>query len=73
MSLSSSDLDAATRRLAALAEELLDAHCDTVCIFGEVAAAPDWVAHLDYLRDLQRVGQRTLADVAGVRATASGR
>lgn len=70
MSPDPSNLDAVTRRLTQLAEELLDAHCDTVCIASEVATAPDWIAHVEYLKDLQRVGQRTLADLAGSGATA---
>jgi hypothetical protein len=41
--------------------ELLDAHVDTIKLAGEPAATEDWAAHLDYLRDLQRVGREALA------------
>jgi len=62
--------DAATERLAALVQELLDAHCDTLCLADDAGAGEEvaWDAHLDYLRALQRVGQRALAEV-----TAQGR
>jgi hypothetical protein len=41
--------------------ELLDAHYDTVRLASELASEPDWEAHLEYLRGLQRVGRETLA------------
>ena len=41
--------------------ELLDAHVDTMRMAGELGADPAWAAHLDYLRDLQRVGREALA------------
>jgi hypothetical protein len=44
-----------------LVEELLDAHVDTMRMADELAADPAWAAHLDYLRDLQRVGREALA------------
>ena len=50
--------------MTAQIDELLDAHCDTVCIASEMSDGPEWRAHVDYLRDLQRVGQQTLALVS---------
>jgi hypothetical protein len=47
--------------LTELVYELLDAHHDTARLASE--PLPDWDAHLDYLRDLQRVGRETLARV----------
>ena len=47
--------------LIGLTEELLEAHLDTVEIAGELAPDPEWQAHLDYLRALQRRGQALLA------------
>lgn len=41
--------------------ELLDAHDDTVRLAGEGADELRWQAHLDYLRQLQRVGREALA------------
>jgi hypothetical protein len=41
--------------------ELLDAHVDTMRLAGELDEDPAWAAHLDYLRDLQRVGREALA------------
>jgi hypothetical protein len=41
--------------------ELLDAHDDTVRLADDRAADPRWGAHLQYLRDLQRVGREALA------------
>jgi hypothetical protein len=55
----------ATDRLVELAQELLDAHCDTVCLADEFPAAERWTAHFDYLRALQRVAKRELATLAG--------
>ena len=59
-----SDAHRITERLSELTEELLDAHCDTVCLAEALPAGPAWAAHLAYLRDLQRVGQRTLAELS---------
>ena len=58
-------LDAATAdyRLADLVYELLDAHGDTMQLAGEIGDTPVWAAHLDYLRDLQRVGRELLARI----------
>jgi hypothetical protein len=46
--------------LTALVYELLDAHSDTVYL-ADLLEDDRWVAHLDYLRDLQRVGREHLA------------
>ncbi len=51
----------ATDYLTDLVYELLDAHVDTVALAGELEQVPAWAAHLDYLRDLQRVGREALA------------
>ena len=47
--------------LVALVYELLDAHSDTMRLADELDTEPGWAAHLDYLRDLQRVGREALA------------
>jgi hypothetical protein len=47
--------------LVALTYELLDAHADTARIAGDDATDEEWRHHLDYLRDLQRVGREALA------------
>jgi hypothetical protein len=63
-------IDADTRgatpadRLSGLLYELLDAHLDTIELVDSVDMPECWAAHLDYLRDLQRVGRETLARVA---------
>jgi hypothetical protein len=44
--------------------ELLDAHVDTIKLAGELEDEPCWAAHLDYLRDLQRIGREALARAA---------
>ncbi len=44
--------------------ELLDAHVDTMRLADGLDAEPMWAAHLDYLRDLQRVGREALARAA---------
>jgi hypothetical protein len=41
--------------------ELLDAHVDTMRLARDFDGDPAWAAHLDYLRDLQRVGREALA------------
>jgi len=51
-------------RLLELTQELLDAHCDTVCLADSTESTVDWMAHVEYLKDLQRIGQRTLAELA---------
>jgi hypothetical protein len=53
----------ASGHLVDLVYELLDAHGDTMRMIGR-ADDPAWAAHLDYLRDLQRVGRETLARVS---------
>lgn len=55
-------------QLTELLEELLDAHCDTICFEEDEIGGSRWAAHVDYLRDLQRVGQRSLAQLAGAGA-----
>jgi hypothetical protein len=50
--------------LMALSYELLDAHADTQQLAGAVATEAEWESHLDYLRDLQRVGREALARAA---------
>ncbi len=47
-----------------LVYELLDAHVDTMRMARELDGDPSWAAHLDYLRDLQRVGREALAQSA---------
>jgi hypothetical protein len=44
-----------------LVYELLDAHVDTMRMARDLDGDPAWAAHLDYLRDLQRVGREALA------------
>lgn len=48
-------------QLSGLLYELLDAHIDTIKLAGALEHDECWAAHLDYLRDLQRVGRETLA------------
>jgi hypothetical protein len=50
-----------TEHLNRLLYELLDAHVDTITLAGPLAQNQSWAAHLDYLRDLQRVACETLA------------
>lgn len=47
--------------VAELIYELLDAHVDTMRMADGLDEDPAWAAHLDYLRDLQRVGHEALA------------
>jgi hypothetical protein len=57
-------LQDAAQRLAELSQELLDAHCDTVCLAAEGRPTSiEWMAHVEYLKDLQRAGKRTLAQL----------
>jgi hypothetical protein len=65
MALFAADRHAASDRLVELTQELLDAHCDTVCLANELPSVPGWSAHLEYLKDLQRVAKRTLAELGG--------
>jgi hypothetical protein len=48
-------------QVTALVYELLDAHRDTSDLADSWTDDPRWAAHLDYLRDLQRVGREALA------------
>ena len=50
--------------VAELVYELLDAHVDTMRMAHDLDDDPAWAAHLDYLRDLQRVGREALAHAA---------
>jgi hypothetical protein len=43
--------------------ELLDAHVDTLLLARDFADDPLWEAHLEYLRELQRLGREALAVV----------
>ncbi len=54
---------AALEFMSGLIYELLDAHQDTANLARCMEAEPDWAAHLDYLRDLQRVAREGLARV----------
>ena len=49
-----------TSLLIDLAYELLDAHSDAIALGSEIKD-PDWVAHADYIRALQRRGREILA------------
>jgi hypothetical protein len=62
------DVDARAVPLEALVYELLDAHRDTERLAAEGLAAGEtaWRVHLDYLRDLQRVGRELLAHASAV-------
>lgn len=51
-------------RLTRLVYELLDAHGDTARLASEPGRDRDWSSHLDYLRDLQRVGREILAQTS---------
>lgn len=61
-------------RMVALVYELLDAHADTALLAEDLAQDSQWGAHVDYLRNLQRVGRETLARLSDVRGarTADG-
>lgn len=52
-------------QLRSLLYELLDAHIDTIALADTLEDDASWAAHLDYLRDLQRVGHEALARAAG--------
>jgi hypothetical protein len=52
--------------------ELLDGHRDTARLAADLEGDPQWRAHLEYLRDLQRCGREALARLhAGVRDRSS--
>jgi hypothetical protein len=55
---------ASMEELGCLVYELLDAHEDTMRLANGLADDERWAAHLDYLRDLQRVGRERLARAA---------
>jgi hypothetical protein len=50
-------------QLVGLVYELVDAHADTEDLAGGLDEDLAWAAHLDYLRDLQRVAREVLAHV----------
>jgi hypothetical protein len=52
---------AITPRWVPLVYELLDAHSDTARLAQALETDPEWFAHLEYLRQLQRVGRELLA------------
>jgi hypothetical protein len=66
MSFTANNLQDTAQRLLDLTQELLDAHCDTVCLGEAPASSVEWAAHVEYLKGLQRVGQRALAELAAV-------
>jgi hypothetical protein len=47
--------------LTDLVYELLDAHVDTIALTDDLPSSQAWAAHLDYIRDLQRVSRERLA------------
>ena len=47
--------------LVDLVYELLDAHDDTMRLAQPAVSDDAWAAHLDYLRQLQRIGREALA------------
>jgi hypothetical protein len=47
--------------LTTLVYELLDAHEDTTRLAAGLIGDPEWAAHADYLRCLQRLGREALA------------
>jgi hypothetical protein len=51
----------AVAQLTRLAYELLDAHLDTEQLMSAPSDRLVWLAHLHYLRDLQRSARATLA------------
>ena len=54
-----------SERMVQLVYELLDAHEDTARLAAEFVPDAGWDAHLNYLRDLQRLGREALARVEG--------
>jgi hypothetical protein len=57
------------QRLVRLADELLDAHDDTLRLSEDMPLGERWDAHLAYLRDLRRVGREALAAATGERGS----
>ena len=60
--LNSSPVAERSERLARLVYELLDAHADTERLVHARPNELHWRTHLNYLRDLQRVGREILAE-----------
>jgi len=60
---------ATSPRLERLIYELLDAHDDTARLAQDIEEI-HWVAHVEYLRRLQRLGRETLASIAVTSAAA---
>ena len=58
--------DMTVDQLSQLVYELLDAHADTICMGEEMAGGLEWEAHVDYLRDLQRISREALAHLQPV-------
>ena len=54
----------ASTDVISLVYELLDAHRDTADLAGGLGPDERWAAHLDYLRALQRMGRRALAEMS---------
>ena len=50
-----------TALLTGLVYELLDAHLDTEQLMSAPSTHLEWLAHLHYLRDLQRTAREALA------------
>ncbi|MFZ0381406.1 MAG: hypothetical protein WCD11_11230 [Solirubrobacteraceae bacterium] len=63
----------AVDEIAALVYELLDAHADTVVLADDLVEDGRWAAHVDYLRNLQRVGRETLARLSDTSARRAAR
>jgi hypothetical protein len=59
-----------TPELLSLVYELLDAHDDTARLVVGADLDLRWSAHLDYLRDLQRVGREMIARATRAHANA---
>jgi len=61
-------------QLARLTYELLDAHSDTEHLMREHPTELQWRAHVNYLRDLQRLGRQVLAqpESSGLREPREG-
>lgn len=59
---------ASVEELGCLVYELLDAHGDTMRLAWGLSDDDRWAAHLDYLRDLQRVCRERLARTSALAA-----
>lgn len=55
---------AISEQLTQLVYELLDAHDDTARLAADMAGDPLWAIHLEYLRDLQRIGREALGSAS---------